>query len=307
MLIKFKKAVLLWFDSSQSNGVTSDKVDWFRIVPFVFFHLACLGVIWVGISATALWVALGVYLLRMFSICGIYHRYFSHKTYHLNRVWQFVFAVLGMTAVQRGPIWWSAHHRKHHIHSDTEQDAHSPRHKGFLYSHIGWFLNGKNFHVDEKYAKDWVKFPELVFLNSYDVLVPVIFGVFIFLTGHFLYLNYPQLNTSGMQLLIWGFFISGVVSTHVTLSINSLAHVFGKRDYNTEDDSRNSFLLALLTLGEGWHNNHHHYAVTAQQGFRWWQIDVTFYILVLLEKLRIVSGLKRVPNSIVKQAKVDRG
>jgi stearoyl-CoA desaturase (delta-9 desaturase) len=295
-------SIIRWFDSEAEVADIADKdqkkVDWYRIVPLIFVHTACLGVIWVGWSWAAILVALGLYLVRMFAITGFYHRYFSHKAFKTSRFWQFVFAVLGNASVQRGPIWWAAHHRHHHRYTDQENDVHSPMRHGFWWSHIGWLTSRANFPTPKKYVKEWLQYPELCWLNRFDTVVPIILAVVLFALGEILAAYAPDLGTNGFQMLVWGFFISSVVLLHATVTINSFDHMYGSRRYNTPDTSRNNPLLAVLTLGEGWHNNHHHYAVTARQGFFWWEIDITYYILVVLARLGIVRDLRPLPERI---------
>jgi len=209
-----------------------------------------------------------------------------------------VFAVLGASAAQRGPLWWAAHHRHHHQYSDRPEDLHSPHQGGFWWSHAGWFTCDAGFTMNEKRVRDWLKFPELRFINRFDSLVPAVFAALIYLLGEALARWAPGLNTNGLQLLIWGFFISTVVLFHATVSINSLLHVWGKRRFDTDDDSRNNFWLALITLGEGWHNNHHRWPRSVRQGFRWYEIDITWYGLWLLSKLGIVWDLNPIPEHI---------
>jgi len=292
--------LLHWFDSGRASSERSpaegeDGVDWARIVPFVLMHAACLCVIWVGWSPVAVVVALVAYLVRMFAITGFYHRYFSHRSFKTSRIGQFVFGVLGAAAVQRGPVWWAAHHRHHHAYSDREDDAHSPIVHNFLTSHMGWFLTRKGFVPDLRRVRDLLQFPELRWLDRFDIFVPVALAVGMFGLGVLLENVAPELGTTGWQMLIWGFFISTVVCSHATYTINSLSHVFGNQRYRTGDASRNNWFLALLTLGEGWHNNHHHYPSAARQGFYWWEVDITYYVLKVLSWLGIIWDLKPVP------------
>ena len=273
------------------------RIDWWRIIPFVLLHVACLAVFWVGVSPFSLLFMLGFYLLRMFAITGFYHRYFSHKTFETSRPLQFIFALIGTMSSQRGPLWWAAHHRHHHRHADQPQDKHSPQH-GFWYSHMGWFLNRQNFITDKQAVRDWLKYPELVWLDRFNLPVVLLTALAIYALGEGLAAYQPQLHTSGLQLLVWGFLLSTVLLTHATLMINSLAHRFGSRDFATDDQSRNNLLLAIITLGEGWHNNHHYYAGSARQGFYWWQIDITYYILKMMAWLGLVWNLKPVPARI---------
>jgi stearoyl-CoA desaturase (delta-9 desaturase) len=280
------------------------KVDWIRIVPLIVMHLMCLAVIWVGWSWVAVSVALILYLVRMFAITGFYHRYFSHKAFKTNRFWQFIFAVVGNSSVQRGPLWWAAHHRHHHRFTDQEQDVHSPIRHGFWWSHIGWLTSRANFPTQYKYVKEWARFPELRWLNRFDTAVPILLALSLFILGELLEAFAPQLETNGFQMLVWGFFISSVVLLHGTVTINSFDHMYGSRRYDTSDTSRNNALLAIITLGEGWHNNHHHYAVSARQGFYWWEIDITYCLLVFMSWLGIVRDLRPVPDHILQKNRV---
>jgi len=274
------------------------KVDVWRVLPFVFLHAACLGVILVGWSPVAVWTAAALYLIRMFAVTGIYHRYFCHNAYRLSRPVQFLFAVLGSTAVQRGPLWWAGHHRHHHRYSDTEEDIHSPLRHGFWWSHIGWITSTRNFPTRLDLVGDFSCFPEIRFLDRFDTLVPFLLAAGLYAGGAFLERFSPELGTSGPQMLVWGFFLSTTVLFHATSTINSLDHMFGSKRYDTGDDSRNNVWLAFLTLGEGWHNNHHHYAISARQGFFWWEVDLTYYALVALSWLGIVRDLRQVPESV---------
>jgi stearoyl-CoA desaturase (delta-9 desaturase) len=234
----------------------------------------------------------------MFAITGFYHRYFSHRTYRTSRAAQFAFAVLGASATQRGPLWWAAHHRHHHRHSDRPEDAHSPVVHGFLRSHVTWLMTRRHFPTELRYVPDLARFPELRFLDRFDLLVPVLLAAGMFALGELLAAVSPGLGTDGWQMLVWGYFVSTVVLFHGTCTINSLSHLFGTRPYPTGDGSRNNPLLALLTLGEGWHNNHHWYQASVRQGFRWWQVDPTWYVLLLLERLGVVWDLKGVPPAV---------
>jgi len=301
-------SLLQWIDSDYSSEppeiirAQPDGVNLVRCIPFVILHLGCLGVIWTGCSWFAFWVAAALYFVRMFAVTGVYHRYFSHKTYSTSRFGQFLLALLGATCVQRGALWWAYHHRHHHQHSDEPEDAHSPHVHGFWWSHIGWITSRRNFPTDYSKVRDLARFPELVFLNRFDVLVPVLFATALFLTGRYLAVAAPALHTSGAQMLVWGFFISTTALFHGTSCINSLAHLMGGRRFETGDDSRNSFILSLVTLGEGWHNNHHRYMSTTRQGFYWWELDITYYLLKGLSWTGFIWGLKGVPDSIYQEA-----
>ncbi|MBS0217080.1 MAG: acyl-CoA desaturase [Proteobacteria bacterium] len=294
-----------WVDSSARGGeadpALDDRVDWLRALPFIAMHLACLGVFRVGVSATAIGVALGLYAARMFALTGFYHRYFSHRAFRTSRPMQFAFALLGAASVQRGPLWWAAHHRHHHVHADTADDPHTPR-KGFWRSHAGWFLTRAGFRTDPSRIGDLLRFPELRWLDRYDTAVPVALAAGLYALGAMLERWAPGLGTSGPQLLVWGFFVSTVLLFHATVTINSLSHRWGRRRFATRDDSRNNLWLALLTFGEGWHNNHHFFPGSARQGFRWWEIDLTWYGLRVMQTFGLIRDLKPVPAWVLAKA-----
>jgi stearoyl-CoA desaturase (delta-9 desaturase) len=295
------RAVLGWFDAASGAPVAAADAhgaDWLRIVPFVAMHLACLAVWRVGASPFAIALAVLLYAVRMFAITGFYHRYFSHRAFKTSRAGQFVFGLLGASAVQRGPLWWAAHHRHHHAHADGPDDVHSPVQRGFLWSHMGWFLSRRHFVPDLRRVRDLLHYPELRWLDRFDVLVPVLLASGVFGLGWALERRAPGLHTDRWQLLVWGFFISTVACYHATYTINSLSHVFGRRRYPTRDGSRNNLWLALLTFGEGWHNNHHHYPGAARQGFYWWELDLTYYLLRALAAAGIIWDLKPVPLAV---------
>ena len=302
-------SLMRWFDTEAGGdplpGGSQKEVDWLRIIPLIFLHVGCLAVFWVGFSWTAALISLALYLIRMFAITGFYHRYFSHKTFKTSRAWQFVFGVMGNASVQRGPLWWAAHHRHHHRYTDLEQDVHSPSRHGFWWSHIGWMTSKANFATKTSYVKDWMTYPELRWLNRFDTVIPIALAAGLYLFGAVLEKMAPQLGTNGWQMVVWGFFISTVVLLHGTCTINSFDHMHGTRRYNTPDTSRNNALLSLITLGEGWHNNHHHYAVTVRQGFYWWEVDITYYLLVLMSWLGIVRDLRPVPEHIINANRSD--
>ena len=248
-------------------------------IPFFAVHALPLLAIFTGVPAGVWILFAATYWGRMFFITAGYHRYFSHRSYKTSRAFQFVLAFGGATAVQKSPLWWAGHHRIHHRYTDTADDPHTPR-KGFWWSHVGWILSDETSEVPEGTMKDFAKYPEIRFISRHDWLAPWLLGVACFLIG-------------GWSGLLIGFFLSTVVLWHSTFLINSLAHVFGSRRFDTDDTSRNNPLLAIVTLGEGWHNNHHRSAHVARQGLRWWEIDVTWYVLVALERLHVIWDVKR--------------
>lgn len=304
-----RRAVGFWIDSSvtvQEGGEETRTARFLRVLPFVLMHVGCLLVLWVGWSWVAVGVAVGFYAVRMFAITAFYHRYFSHRSFKTSRPMQFIFAVLGCTAVQRGPLWWAAHHREHHRHSDDEGDLHSPKLHGLIFAHMLWFLQPDARQTNTKAVPDLMKFPELRWIDRYDGFVPAAMAAGMFGLGWLLNAIWPSLGTSGWQMLAWGFFVSTVVCYHATYTINSLAHTWGKRRFKTTDDSRNNFWLALLTFGEGWHNNHHHFPGSVRQGFYWWELDLTYYVLWMMSKARLVWDLNPVPARVYAHAEAPR-
>jgi len=264
--------------------------DWLPFTPFILLHVAVFGALWTGTSWVD-WVACAVlYFVRMFAVTGVYHRYFSHRTYKTSRWFQFVLAFLAQTSSQKGALWWAAHHRDHHKYSDLPWDVHSPIQKGFWYSHVLWLVDRGTEVTDYKRIKDFAKYPELVWLNKYWLVPPVALGV----------ATWWLLGWSGLLI---GFFLSTVLLWHGTFLVNSLAHVLGGRRFPTADTSRNNWWIALLTLGEGWHNNHHHYMGSARQGFYWWEIDVTYYILKALSWCGLIWDLRPVPAAVLAEGR----
>ena len=279
-----------------------DTVDWARCIPFVILHLGCLGVIWTGWSPAAVAATVALYWIRMFGVTAGFHRYFSHRSYRTSRAFQFVLALLAGTTVQRGALWWAATHRHHHQHSDEEEDKHSPVAHGFWWSHIGWITCRRHFPTDYAAVPDLAKYPELVFLNRFDSLVPALYAAALYAAGALAEHHAPALGLTGPSLLVWGFFISTTALFHGTSCINSLSHLFGSRRFETGEHSRNNPWLAIITLGEGWHNNHHRYQATTKQGFYWWEFDPTYYGLKAMSWMGLIWGLKGVPDSVYEEA-----
>ena len=270
-----------------------------RSLPFIAVHVACLAVAWTGVSTTALAVGFLTLAVRMFGLTAGYHRYFCHKAFRTTRVFQFVLAWLGTSAAQKGPLWWAGHHRSHHRFSDTEEDVHPPGVKGFFWAHAGWIMSRKNQPTKVEWVPDLMKFPELVWLDRNHYIAPISLGFALFFLGDWLEEIYPALGTNGWQMVVVALFCSTTVLYHVTFAVNSIGHLFGSRRYATNDESRNSLLLALVTGGEGWHNNHHRYPTSERQGFYWWEIDFTHYGVVLLSWLRIVWDIRGPAPSVL--------
>ncbi len=274
-------------DPCSSSPAEASDIIHPRVLPFIAMHLACFAIFWVDVQ-TIDWIVCGaLYVIRMFGITAGFHRYFSHRSFKTSRGFQFFLAFLGQSSAQRGVLWWASKHRHHHKYSDTVQDVHSPVQHGFWYSHVLWIFSKQGREPDYILIKDFRKYPELVWLDKWERFPPFVLAVLV----------WAFLGWSG---LIVGFVLSTVILYHGTFTINSLSHVIGKQPYDTGDSSRNNLFLAIITLGEGWHNNHHHFPSATPQGFHWWQIDVTYYILKVLSIFRIVWDLRLPPAHVIK-------
>ncbi len=269
-----------------ANARDPDRIDWFASSPFIGIHLVALATPWLAPPTAGLvGLAIGAYVVRMFAITAGYHRYFAHRAYRTSRAFQFLLALVGGASAQKGALWWAAHHRDHHRDSDGPEDIHSPVQRGFWWSHVGWFLSTRHNATKLDRIKDLARYPELRFLDRYHALPPALLAAGLYLAG-------------GWPALLWGFFVSTAVLWHGTFVINSLAHVMGRQRYQTGDESRNSFLLAVITLGEGWHNNHHFYPTTANQGWFWWELDLSWLALRALRLVGVVRDLRTPPERI---------
>ncbi len=262
-----------------------EKISWIGSIPFFLVHLSPLLVFWTGIRPVDIALCVALYFGRMFFISAGFHRYFAHRGYKMGRVMQFLMAFGGTTALQKGVLWWAGYHRHHHWYSDQPEDIHSPK-KGFVWSHIGWILCPKYHRTPTEVIEDFHQFPELRWLQKYHLVPPIMLASVCYWVG-------------GPSALVGGFLLSTVILFHGTFIVNSLTHVYGSRRYETDDTSRNSFLIALVTGGEGWHNNHHFYETTANNGFFWWEIDTSYYMLKVLSWLGLVWDLRLPPQFIL--------
>jgi stearoyl-CoA desaturase (delta-9 desaturase) len=260
-------------------------VQYCDIIPFLSIHLMCLLAFQTGVRWEWVLLAVGSYYLRMVAVTAGYHRYFSHRSFKTSRVFQFLLAFLAMTSAQKGVLWWAAHHRHHHKYSDQEEDVHSPLQKGWWFSHVGWILSPEYMRTDLNLVRDFRRYPEICFLNRFYWIPPLCYALLIY-------------SVWGFPGLLWGFFISTTALYHCTFFINSLAHLIGRVRYKSNDGSKNSFILAILCCGEGWHNNHHHYQSAANQGWFWWEVDVSYYVLSCLSWFGIVWDLRTPPDHI---------
>jgi stearoyl-CoA desaturase (delta-9 desaturase) len=255
-------------------------------IPFWLIHaLAVAGAIWTGFSWKLLGIAVLLYYARMAGTTIAYHRYFSHRTFKAGRVFQFLLAFWAETSVQKGVLWWAAHHRDHHKYSDGEKDVHSPL-RGFWWSHLGWILCKRYNETLFDNIKDFAKYPELRFISKHYWIPPTVFGAALVLIG-------------GWPVFVWGFLVSTVLLWHGTFLVNSLNHVWGSVRYESGDLSKNNAFIAAVTMGEGWHNNHHHYQSSANQGFFWWEIDLSFYLIKLFQAVGLVWDVRKPPEKIL--------
>ena len=268
---------------------------WLKASPFILSHVAVLGALWFGVTWQAVVLCVVLLFVRQWGVTAGYHRYFSHRTYKTSRALQFFLAFLAQTSSQKGVLWWAAHHRVHHKLSDQPGDVHSPVQRSFFYAHVGWIFDDDTNETRWDKIRDFAKYPELRWLNKYWVVPPTMLAVFCFLVA-------------GWPGLFIGFFLSTVLLWHDTFLINSLTHVWGKRRFDTTDDSRNNVLTALLTLGEGWHNNHHRYQSSCRNGFYWYEIDMTYYVLKMMSWVGLVWDIREVPDHVLEEGRRrDRG
>lgn len=255
--------------------------DWINFLVFRGIHLAAFLVFLTGISWRSFWIAFVLYWGRMFIITAGYHRYFSHRAYKTSRPMQFLIGLIGTTCVQKGPLWWAATHRRHHRYTDQPQDVHSPRQRGWWYAHMGWLGDSRHGSTDLGVVSDLARYPELHWLGKYHYIAPLLLTLLCY-------------HLDGWSGVVVGMGISTVLFWHATFAVNSVAHLYGTQPFVTGDDSRNWWLLAILTMGEGWHNNHHFDQNTARQGYRrWWEVDLSYYLLVMLAKAGVIWDLRQ--------------
>ena len=273
--------------------------------PIFLMHILALGALFTGLSWAALIALLVTYFVRVFALTAGFHRYFSHRSFKTSRWFQFVLAWVGTSSAQLGPMWWAANHRHHHQHSDKSEDIHSPVIKNAFWAHIGWVLCRSYREIQQDRVKDLIKFPELRFIDRFHILPVLLLIGALYVVGTLLNIYFPGLGTSGLQMVMWGFFVSTILVYHVTFLVNSAAHIFGRKRFVTDDESRNSWWVALLTFGEGWHNNHHRWPLSARQGMYWWEFDLTYLILRLLERIGLIWDIKVYPKKIYEEARTN--
>lgn len=281
----------------QLNTSSSGHYQFGLVGLFLLLHLGAFTVVLFPLSARWLLLAAVSYSIRMFGITAGYHRYFSHRSYKLGRVAQFAMAFLAQSSGQKGVLWWAAHHRLHHRESDRDLDVHSPAKRGFWWAHVGWVLSNDFDQYDPRSVGEFHRFPEIQFLDRHHWVPTVVFGAVLAIIG-------------GWPAFLWGYLVSTVVLYHCTFAINSLAHFWGTRRFDTPDESRNNFWLAVVTFGEGWHNNHHYSPGSCRQGERWCEPDITYLVLKALSWVGIVRDLRpfrshpatAIPDAVIEAA-----
>lgn len=277
-------------------------VNWRSVFEIIIFHIGALSIFFVGYSFIAVMLFLAIDFVLTFSVTGMLHRYFSHHSFKMTRKTQLVFALLSLCTLQRGPLWWVSNHHKHHLFTDKEGDPHTPR-KGFIYSYIGWLISLNNAGTNAKYVKRLAKYPELIWCDRLEWLAAPVLIVLAYLLGDTLKYYIPTLGTSGMQMIVWLVCLPTVLVLHGSCMVNTFSHTYGYRRFDTDDDSKNMLLLALISFGEGLHNNHHRYSHSCRLGVAWWEVDISYYTLKILEKMGVIWDLKCFPKYILEEGK----
>jgi stearoyl-CoA desaturase (Delta-9 desaturase) len=238
-----------------------------------------------------LWAA--SHFVRALGLTLMYHRYYAHRAFKMNRGARFVWTLIGTAAMQKGPIWWAGHHVTHHKFADREGDPHSPMISGFYYAHVGWFLHDTKYdalEANNPVVRDFAKFPEIAWLEKYHIVAPTVLAIAMYAYG-------------GWPWLVYGFCLPTMTLAHATFCINTVNHLFGSRRFETLDDSRNNPITAFFAVGEGWHNNHHRYQRAARNGFYWWEFDLTWYTMKAMAALGLVWDMQQVPKRIYEEAR----
>lgn len=250
-----------------------------NLLPMALVHVGAIAIFWTG-SHWYEWALLPtvIYFRGIFQSVG-YHRYFSHRSFKTTRPLQFLMGFFCCANLQQGPLWWAIYHRHHHKHSDDEGDPHSPFHGGFWWAYCGWLF--VPLEPDWRAVNDLRRYPELVWLERFWQVPGVLVAALFWCIG-------------GWSMVAVDFCLSAVIVFHLTFVVNTIGHLIGSRRYDTPDSSRNSFLLACLTQGDGWHNNHHQHQHAAQAGIKWYEVDGAFRLIVLMEKLGLVWNVRRV-------------
>ncbi len=259
-----------------------NKMNWFTTTVFGLLHVGAVAALFM-FSWRSLAVAVALYWISVgFGISLGYHRLHTHRSFRVPQALEYLFALFGTLTLQGGPLFWVATHRIHHSRSDQPGDPHSPR-DGAWWSHMGWILFGESKHADTRamarYAPDLAKHRFYVWLNNYHWLPVVVLGVALFAIG-------------GLPMMLWGTCLRIVVGLHATWLVNSASHLWGSRRFATNDDSRNNWWVALMTFGEGWHNNHHAHPTSARHGLAWYEFDISWITLHVMKFLRLAKNIR---------------
>ncbi|MEO0687919.1 MAG: fatty acid desaturase, partial [Cyanobacteria bacterium J06649_11] len=255
-----------------ASSTTKGPLNWLHITFFVGLHF---GILLAPFPSFFSWKALGVALLLYWVTGGLgitlgFHRLITHRSFQTPKWLEYVLAFCGTLACQGGPIAWVGMHRIHHLHSDQELDPHDSN-KGFFWSHIGWmFYHSPRFADVPRFTKDIKDDPFYMFLEKNMLLIQIALGLLLLAIG-------------GWSFVVWGIFVRLIFVWHCTWFVNSATHKFGYKTYDSKDHSTNCWWVALLTYGEGWHNNHHAFQYSARHGLQWWEIDLTWMTIQLLQ------------------------
>jgi stearoyl-CoA desaturase (delta-9 desaturase) len=257
-------------------------VNWITAIAMIAFHIGAVAALFY-INTGAILTALALYFVGgMLGIGMSYHRLLTHRSYKTTKFIEYFLTVCGTLALEGGPIFWVATHRVHHQKSDREGDPHTPREGGW-WAHMGWILTGQGLHHDAsilaKYAPDLCRDRFHVWLSSWHWLTNVVVGLILLAVG-------------GWPYVLWGIFFRTVAGLHTTWAVNSATHMWGSRRFETRDDSTNNWWVALLTFGEGWHNNHHAHPTSARHGLAWYELDLNWIGISILKMFGLAWDIR---------------
>jgi fatty-acid desaturase len=280
-------------DSNLLPLVNREKLNWPTIIAFSVFHILAVVALFF-FSWPALFSAVALYWISLsFGIGMGYHRLLTHRSYRVPKWIEYFLTICGTLALEGGPIFWVATHRVHHQFSDKEGDPHSPR-EGTWWAHMIWMLVGDVGHCDPaacaRYAPDMAKDRFHVWLSKYHYLPLVLVGIVLYAFG-------------GLPCLLWGVFLRVTLGLHATWLVNSATHLWGQRRFATRDDSRNNWFVAAMSFGEGWHNNHHAHPTSARHGLAWYEVDITWMTIRLLQAVGLAKSVRVASLSAVTERK----
>ncbi len=277
-----------------TQGSSGAKLDYSlpNITRVLLVHAGLLFAFKVGISWVAFATFMVTYYVKLFAVSGVFHRYYTHRSYEMGRGFCFLWSFIGCTAGQRGPLSWTTVHSKHHQHSDKKGDPHSPVQRGLFYAHLGWLLAKEPLPTSDALVRKYKDRPEILWLDRhYNVPFIALFAL-LYALGAWLESSFPALGTSPGQMMLWGGLASSILLLHSTCSLNSFAHVFGIRVRETPDNSRNLWWLYPFLVGENYHNNHHKFPRSANFGVDKRQYDLLFFVLLVFQKLGLVKNVR---------------